>query len=64
MPPTSNVIGKSAADLRLRKERGISLSSDNVFGDNTAAQIAQQTPTLTGSPTAGYTGSAIIGIAR
>lgn len=42
----------------------ISLSSDNVFGDNTAAQIAQQTPTLTGSPTAGYTGSAIIGIAR
>ncbi|WP_374297531.1 intradiol ring-cleavage dioxygenase [Sphingomonas sp.] len=42
----------------------VSLSSDNVFGDNTAAQIAQQTPTLTGSSTAGYTGSAVIGIAR
>ncbi|WP_298089184.1 intradiol ring-cleavage dioxygenase [uncultured Sphingomonas sp.] len=42
----------------------VSLSSDNVFGDNTAAQIAQQTPTLTGSTTAGYTGSAVIGIAR
>ncbi|MBB4085752.1 intradiol ring-cleavage dioxygenase [Sphingomonas carotinifaciens] len=42
----------------------ISLSSDNVFGDNTAAQIAQQTPTLTGSVAAGYTGSAVIGIAR
>lgn len=42
----------------------VSLSSDNVFGDNTAAQIAQQTPTMTGSPSAGYTGSAIIGVAR
>lgn len=42
----------------------VSLSSDNVFGDNTAAQIAQQTPTLTGSTTAGYTGSAVIGVAR
>jgi len=42
----------------------ISLSSDNVFGDNSSAQIAQQTPTLTGSPSAGYVGNAIIGIAR
>lgn len=42
----------------------ISLSSDNVFGDNSAAQIAQQTPALTGSPGAGYTGSAVIGLAR
>lgn len=42
----------------------ISLSSDNVFGDNTAAQIAQQTPTLTGSTSAGYTGTAVIGLAR
>ena len=29
VPPTSNVIGKSAADLRLRKERGISLLAIN-----------------------------------
>ena len=42
----------------------VSLSSDNVFGNNTAAQIAQQTPTLTGSPSAGYTGTQVIGIAR
>ncbi|MFK4872014.1 intradiol ring-cleavage dioxygenase [Novosphingobium sp. ZW T3_23] len=41
----------------------ISLSSDNVFGDNTSAQIAQMTPTLSGSLTAGYTGTALIGIA-
>lgn len=40
------------------------IGNDNVFGDNTAAQIAQQTPTLTGDPTNGYVGSAIIGIAR
>jgi len=42
----------------------VSLSSDMVFGDNTSAQIAQQTPALTGSPRAGYTGTALIGIAR
>lgn len=42
----------------------VSLSSDNVFGDNSAAQLAQQIPTLTGSVAAGYTGSALIGLAR
>lgn len=42
----------------------ITIASDNVFGDNTTAQIAQQTPTLTGSVTAGYTATAVIGIAR
>ena len=42
----------------------ISTSSDNVFGDNTAAQIAQQTPTFAGSVADGYTASAVIGIAR
>ena len=42
----------------------ISLSSDNVFGDNTAAQLAQQTPAFTGSVAAGYTATALIGIAR
>jgi len=40
----------------------VSTSSDNVFGDNTAAQIAQQTPTLTGTPANGYTASALVGI--
>lgn len=40
------------------------IGNDNVFGDNTAAQIAQQTPTLTGDPTNGYVGTAIVGVAR
>ncbi|WP_425229457.1 intradiol ring-cleavage dioxygenase [Sphingomonas sp.] len=44
--------------------RNVSLSSDNVFGDNTAAQLAQQTPAFTGSPSAGYSATALIGIAR
>lgn len=43
---------------------GLSLSTDNVFGDNTAAQLAQQTPTFTGSVASGYTATALIGIAR
>jgi len=42
----------------------ISISSDNVFGDNSGAQIAQQTPTLTGGPSSGYVGTATIGLAR
>ncbi|MCP8890408.1 dioxygenase family protein [Sphingomonas faeni] len=42
----------------------ISTSSDNVFGDNTAAQVAQQTPTFAGSVADGYTASAVIGITR
>ncbi|VVT00243.1 Intradiol ring-cleavage dioxygenase [Sphingomonas sp. EC-HK361] len=41
----------------------VSLSSDNVFGDNTAAQLTQQTPTFTAAAT-GYTATALIGIAR
>ncbi len=40
------------------------IGNDNVFGDNTAAQISQQTPTLTGDPTNGYAGTAVIGLAR
>ncbi len=40
----------------------ITLSSDNVFGDNTSAQIAQQTPTFSGSTSAGYTATATIGL--
>lgn len=40
-----------------------SIARDNVFGDNTTAQMAVMTPTLTGSAAAGYTGSTTIGIA-
>jgi protocatechuate 3,4-dioxygenase beta subunit len=42
----------------------ISVSTDNVFNDNSAAQIAQQTPTMVGSVAEGYTGNATIGLAR
>jgi protocatechuate 3,4-dioxygenase beta subunit len=42
----------------------VSLASDTVFGDNSAAQLAQQIPTLTGGVAAGYTGTAVIGLAR
>ena len=47
-----------------RNFSAITLSSDNVFGDNTSAQLAQQTPTVTGSVATGYVGTANIGLAR
>ncbi len=40
----------------------VTIASDNVFGDNTAAQIAAQTIALTGSATAGYNGSIVVGV--
>ncbi|WP_066801121.1 dioxygenase family protein [Sphingomonas soli] len=42
----------------------VSLNSDGIFGDNTAAQNTAMTPVLTGSVAAGYTALATIGIAR
>ena len=35
----------------------ITIPTDNVFGDNTAEEVAQQTPAMSGSPTTGYTGT-------
>lgn len=40
----------------------VSLGSDGIFGDNTAAQVAAQTPTLSGSADQGFTGSLVIGV--
>jgi protocatechuate 3,4-dioxygenase beta subunit len=40
----------------------VSLSNDNVFGDNTSVQIAQQTPAVSGSTGAGYTATCQVGI--
>jgi protocatechuate 3,4-dioxygenase beta subunit len=40
-----------------------STSGDNVFGDNTAAQIAAMTPALMGDVSGGYTGSVTVGLA-
>lgn len=56
------VYNSSGYSSSITSYANISLSSDNVFGDNTSAQLAQMTPTLTGSVSAGYSGSAIIGI--
>ncbi|ATY34813.1 intradiol ring-cleavage dioxygenase [Sphingomonas psychrotolerans] len=47
----------------LRNLGGVSLSGDNVFGDNASAQIAQQTPAMSGSAAVGYTATAVIGLA-
>jgi protocatechuate 3,4-dioxygenase beta subunit len=55
-----NVTGYSASVSRLA---AISLAADNVFGDNTAAQLAAMTPTMSGSVNAGYTARAVIGLA-
>jgi protocatechuate 3,4-dioxygenase beta subunit len=48
----------------VRNFAGVSLNGDNVFGDNSAAQLAQQTPAMTGSVADGYAAAATIGIAR
>jgi protocatechuate 3,4-dioxygenase beta subunit len=40
----------------------VSIASDNVFGDNTAAQIAAMTPALSGDIDAGFTGNMVIGV--
>jgi protocatechuate 3,4-dioxygenase beta subunit len=66
MPAASNVTvfnGSSTYSASISNYSAISLSSDNVFGDDTSAQIAQMTPALSGSVSAGYTGTATIGIA-
>jgi protocatechuate 3,4-dioxygenase beta subunit len=41
---------------------GVSLATDNVFGDNTAAQISQQTPNFSGSASTGYKATALVAI--
>jgi len=38
------------------------IASDNVFGDNTTAQMTQMTPVLTGSVAAGYNGTILVGV--
>ncbi|MYL99791.1 intradiol ring-cleavage dioxygenase [Novosphingobium sp. FGD1] len=66
MPAATNAAvftGDATYTASIANYNAISLSSDNVFGDNSSAQLAQMTPTLTGSVSAGYSGSALIGIA-
>jgi protocatechuate 3,4-dioxygenase beta subunit len=56
--------GSSLYSASIRNFASISLASDNVFADNSSAQIAQQTPAMSGSVADGYTANAVIGIAR
>jgi protocatechuate 3,4-dioxygenase beta subunit len=56
--------GATGYSASVSNKAAISIASDNVFGDNTSAQVAAMTPTITGSVAAGYTGTAVIGVAR
>jgi protocatechuate 3,4-dioxygenase beta subunit len=55
----NNASGYSASISNLA---AITIATDNVFGDNTAAQIALQTPALAGTVANGYTGTIQIGV--
>ena len=44
--------------------QSISLTSDNVFGNNTSAQITAMTPAFTGDATNGYAAAVTVGVAR
>jgi protocatechuate 3,4-dioxygenase beta subunit len=55
----ANASGYSASTANLAQ---VTLSGDNVFGDDTSAQLAQMTAALTGSVTAGYDGTAVVGV--
>jgi protocatechuate 3,4-dioxygenase beta subunit len=55
--------GSSLYSASIANFASVSIASDNVFGDNTSTQIAQQRPTMTGSVAAGYIATNTIGIA-
>ncbi|MFT3811789.1 MAG: intradiol ring-cleavage dioxygenase [Acidovorax sp.] len=54
-----SVSGYSASVANLSK---VSLSSDNVFGDNSSEQIAWQTPAFSGDTASGYTATISVGL--
>ena len=55
--------GASGYSASVTNLAGVTTSSDNVFNSSTAAQLAAQTPSLSGSVANGYTGTIQIGIA-
>ncbi|MBT0668394.1 intradiol ring-cleavage dioxygenase [Novosphingobium profundi] len=60
---TAVFTGDTRYTASIANYNAVSLSSDNVFGDNTSAQNAQMTPTVSGSLSSGYSATAVIGIA-
>ncbi len=62
--PEAEAAAVYAADARYSNGTAnlgrITIASDNVFGDNSAAAIAQQTLAITGDPLTGYTGTLTI----
>jgi protocatechuate 3,4-dioxygenase beta subunit len=55
--------GASGYESSLTNLSRVAIASDGVFGDNTAAQIAAMTPTISGNINAGYTGTMTIAVA-
>ncbi|RVT94905.1 intradiol ring-cleavage dioxygenase [Sphingomonas crocodyli] len=54
--------GSSLYSSSVSRLAAVTTTNDNVFGDNSSAQIAAMTPSLTGSISAGYTGTVTIGV--
>jgi hypothetical protein len=54
--------GASGYGASVSNLAGVTTGNDNVFGDNTAAQIAAMTPALAGSIATGYTGNLTIAV--
>ena len=55
--------GASGYSASVNNLANVTTSSDGVFGDNTAAQIAAMTPSISGSVANGYEGTITIGVA-
>ncbi|HEY5761212.1 MAG TPA: hypothetical protein VIU34_35560 [Steroidobacter sp.] len=55
----SGASGYSASVTNLSR---VTIASDGIFGDNSAAQMAVMTPTMSGSVADGYTGTLTIGV--
>jgi protocatechuate 3,4-dioxygenase beta subunit len=54
--------GASGYSASLANLGNITTANDTVFGDNTTAQIAQMTPSLSGSVSAGFAGTILVGV--
>jgi hypothetical protein len=65
MPATqcAQVYATSAYASSLTNYNRVTIANDNVFSDNSAAQMTVMTLTMSGSISAGYTATSTIGIA-